>query len=88
MNLFFSYTDSTGATITEEQFKKAEDELYKSYDQQDVSFGRIYNESDNVFQELPDDIMEKILKKSYETFSGQISYDEFKEAVNTIRTSN
>lgn len=85
--LVFSYTDSTGAAITEEQFKKAEDELYKSYDQQDVSFGCIYNESDNVFQELPDDIMEKILKKSYETFSGQISYDEFNEVEEKIRTS-
>lgn len=85
--LVFSYTDSTGATITKEQFENAEDELYKSYDQQEVSFGAIYNESDNVFQELPDSIMAQILKKSYETFSGQISYDEFKEVEKKIRTS-
>ena len=86
--LVFSYTDNFGNAITEEQFETAEDELYESYDQQEVSFGVIYNEYENVFQELPDDIMAQILKKSYETFLGQISYDEFKEAVNTIRTSN
>lgn len=86
--LVFSYTDNNGATITKEQFENAEDELYKSYDQQEVSFGAIYNESDNVFQDLSDDIIAQMLMKSYETFSGLISYDEFKEAVNTIRTSN
>lgn len=85
--LVFSYTDNTGVAITKDEFENAEDELYKSYDQQDVSFGIVYNESDNVFQELPDDIMAKILKKSYETFTGQISYDEFNEIENTIRTS-
>lgn len=86
--LVFSYTDNTGVVITEDEFENAEDELYKSYDQQEVSFGVIYNESDNVFQELSDDTMAQIIRKSYETFSGLISYDEFKEAVNTIRTSN
>ena len=85
--LVFSYTDNTGATITKEQFETAEDELYKSYDQQEVSFGVIYNESDNVFQDLSDDIMAQMLMKSYETFSGQISYDEFKEIEEKIRTS-
>ncbi|WP_026662360.1 hypothetical protein [Butyrivibrio proteoclasticus] len=85
--LVFSYTDNTGATITKEQFETAEDELYKSYDQQEVSFGAIYNERDNVFQELSDDIMAQMLMKSYETFSGQISYDEFNEIEEKIRTS-
>ncbi len=85
--LVFSYTDNFGNAITEEQFETAEDELYESYDQQEVSFGVIYNEYENVFQELPDDIMAQILKKSYETFLGQISYDEFNEVEEKIRTS-
>ena len=85
--LVFSYTDNFGNAITEEQFETAEDELYESYDQQEVSFGVIYNEYENVFQELPDDIMAQILKKSYETFLGQISYDEFNEIEEKIRTS-
>jgi hypothetical protein len=85
--LVFSYTDNAGATITKEQFETAEDELYKSYDQQEVSFGVIYNEYENVFQELPDDIMAQMLMKSYETFSGKISYDEFNEIEKKIRTA-
>lgn len=85
--LVFSYTDNTGVTITKEQFENAEDELYKGYDQQEVSFGAIYNESDNVFQDLSDDIMAQMIMKSYETFSGQISYDEFNEIEEKIRTS-
>ena len=47
----------------------------------------IYNESDNVFQDISDDIMAQMLMKSYETFSGQISYDEFNEIEEKNRTS-
>ncbi|MBP3816681.1 MAG: hypothetical protein J6H31_15640 [Butyrivibrio sp.] len=86
-DLVYSFYDNYGATITEEQFKNAEDNLYKSYERQDISLGVIYNQSENEFEKLPDDIMAQILKKSYETFTGQIGYDEFNEVENIIRTS-
>lgn len=85
--LVYSYTDSSDLPITEEQFKNAEDEIYKNYDRQDVSLGVIYNQSENEFEKLPDDTMALILQKSYETFSGQISYDEFNEIEVAIRSS-
>lgn len=85
--LVYSFTDNNGATITEEQFENAEDDLYKSYQRQDISLGVIYNQSDNEFEKLSDDAMAQILKSSYETFSGKISYDEFKDVENIIRTS-
>lgn len=85
--LVFSFTDKSGVAITEEEYENAEGELYKECDQQEVSFGVIYNESENEFDELPDDAMVQILKKSYEAFCGQIGYDEFNEIEEKIRTS-
>ena len=76
-DLKFTYTDSQGINITEAQYDKAEENLYSDLEQQTIRQGCIMSFDDKEFVKLSDEKMKELMIKSYEMFSGKISYDDF-----------